>query len=70
MQQLKPPAVRSHPQKPCYLSNDLNSCAHVFVRHDVVKVPLQQPYDGPFKVTKHNDKHFTLEVKGKDSVVL
>lgn len=69
MQQLKPPAVRSHTLKPCYVSHDLNSCTHVFVRHDAVKTPLQQPYDGPFKVIKRQDKHFTLEVKGKNSVV-
>ena len=58
MQQLQPPAVRSHQQKSPYVSSDLDSCTHVFVRHDTVKRPLQQPYDGPFKVTKHCNKHF------------
>ena len=69
MQQLQPPAVRSHQQKSSYVSSDLDSCTHVFIRHDAVKKPLQQPYDGPFKVTEHSTKHFTLHIKGKESVV-
>ena len=69
MQQLQSPAVRSHQQKSSYVSSDLDSCTHVFVRHDAVKMPLQQPYDGPFKVTKRSNKHFTLDIKGKESVV-
>ena len=69
MHQLQPPVVRSHQQKSTYVSKDLDSCTHVFVRHDAVKTPLQQPYDGPFKVIKRSNKHFTLEIKGKQSVV-
>ena len=41
----------------------------MFVRHDAIKKPLQQPYDGPFRVNKWNDKHFTLDVKGTESVI-
>ena len=69
MQQLQPPAVRSHQQMSPYVSSDLDSCTHVFVRHDAVKRPLQQPYDSPFKVIKCSNKHFTLDIKGKESVV-
>jgi len=69
MQQLQPPVVRSHQQKASYVSKDLDSCTHVFVRRDAVKTPLQQPYDGPFKVTQRSNKHFTLDIKGKASVI-
>ena len=69
MQQLQFPAVRSHQQKSCYVSSELDSGTHVFVRHDAVKTPLQQPYNGTFKVTKCSNKHFTLDIKGKESVV-
>ena len=69
MQQLQPPAVRSHHQNSPYMSSDLNSCTHVFVWHDAVKTPLQQPYDGPFKVIKRSNKYFMLDIKGKESTV-
>ena len=40
----------------------------VLMCHDAVKKPLQQPYDGPFKVIRH-DKNFTVEVKDLESVI-
>ena len=69
MEQLQPPKVRQQiPRKDC-VSADLKSCTHVFVHHDAVKKPLQQPYDRPFKVIKQCDKHFTLDVKGSESII-
>ena len=69
MQQLQPPKVRQQSSKKTYLSNDLKTCTHVFLRYDAVKKPLQKPYDGPYKVIKRQDKHFTLDVKGSYTVV-
>ena len=69
MQQLQPPKVRQQSSKKTYVSNDLKTCTHVFLRHDAVKKPLQKPYDGPYKVIKRQDKHFTLDVKGSHTVV-
>ena len=40
-----------------------------FVRHDAVKKPLQQPYDGPYQVISRAAKHFTMEIKGKQEVI-
>nr|XP_037275975.1 uncharacterized protein LOC119168684 [Rhipicephalus microplus] len=37
----------------------LTSSPHVFVRHDVVRRPLQPPYDGPFEVLHPGNKQFT-----------
>ena len=30
---------------------------------------MQQPYDGPYKIIKRHDKHFTVDVKDKESVI-
>ena len=69
MQQLQAPKVRQQTPRQAYISGDLKTCTHVFLRHDAVKKPLQPPYDGPYKVIKRRDKHFTLDVKGSESVV-
>jgi len=36
---------------------DLRSAEHVFIRHDAHRGPLRPPYDGPFSVLEHGDKH-------------
>ena len=41
----------------------------MFVRHDAVRTPLQPPYDGPYRVLKQADKHYTLEVAHHQEVV-
>ena len=47
----------------------LSTATHVFVRHDAVKKPLQPPYDGPYLVIKRTDKHFTLNINGRNDTV-
>ena len=69
MQQLRTPPVKVKHHKQTYMSNDLTTCTHVFVRHNAVKKPLQRPYDGPFQMLKRTGKHFTLKIKDKESVV-
>ena len=57
----------SHPSR--QNSSALDSASHVFVRHDAVKKPLQQPYDGPFPVLTRADRYYTLDLNGRtDSV--
>ncbi len=50
-------------------SSSLAGSSHVFVRHDAVKKPLQQPYDGPYKVLKRNTKFFTIDRNGRSDTV-
>ena len=69
MQQLQPLKVRQQSPRKSHVIEDFQTCTHMFVRHDAVKKPLRQPYDGPFKVIKRQDKHFTLDVKGSQSVI-
>ena len=49
MQQLRAPPVRPS-QRQTHIPDSLRTCTHVFVRHDAIRKPLQQPYDGPYKV--------------------
>lgn len=68
MQPLKAVPVRNQSRK-AYVSQELQSCTHVFVRHDAVRKPLQAPYDGPFRVISRADKHFTVDVHGRHTVI-
>ena len=52
-----------------YINKDLPTSTHVFVRHDAVRKPLQPPYDGPYRVLKRADKHYTLEIGNRQEVV-
>ena len=44
---------------------DLRSAEHVFIRHDAHRGPLRPPYDGPFRVLEHGDKHLVVDLGGK-----
>jgi len=68
MSKLHPPKTRQVQRTLC-VSDTLSSCTHVFVRRDAVKKPLQQPYDGPFKVLTRADKHFAVDCNGQKSVI-
>lgn len=52
-----------------FLPKDLDSCSHVFIRHDAVRAALQKPYDGPFRVVSRSGTNFKLFVKGKEVTV-
>ena len=69
MQQLRATPVRTPPQRNDYVSDVLSSCTHVFIRHDAVRKPLQQPYDGPYKVLKRADKNYTIDINGRQNTV-
>ena len=69
MQQLQASPVRAQPQRKVYVNKDLPTSTHVFVRHDAVRKPLQPPYDGPYRVLKRADKHYTLEIGNRQEVV-
>ncbi len=65
---IKPMSPR--PQSPkSYIPPDLQTCTHAFVRVDAVRTPLQSPYNGPYKVIRRSDKHFTLEIRGKPQTI-
>ncbi|BHF63249.1 hypothetical protein SprV_0200624100 [Sparganum proliferum] len=56
------------PTSMSYIDLNLQS-SFVFVRVDSVRRPLQQPYDGPFRVLSRTDKHFQIDRGGCTNVV-
>ena len=68
MRSITPVASRTQTRK-SFIPLDLQTCTHVFIRHDAVKPPLQQPYDGPFKVTTRHTKHFTVDKNGRPETI-
>ena len=68
MRQLRAPPARPA-QRPSYVNDALSTCTHVLIRHDAVRKPLQQPYDGPYKILKRNDKYYTVDINGRHDTV-
>ncbi|XP_033116175.1 uncharacterized protein LOC117116277 [Anneissia japonica] len=69
MSNFYPTPTRTNPNRKSYISQDLLTCTHVFVRRDSVRKPLHHPYDGPFKVLRRADKHFVLDINGRRDTV-
>lgn len=44
------PQIKRHEQKATFVFKDMETAAHVFVRHDAPAGALHQPYDGPYEV--------------------
>ncbi|KAJ8913994.1 hypothetical protein NQ315_012017 [Exocentrus adspersus] len=55
--------------KSCRQLLDLAVTDQVFVRRDNTKQPLQQPYEGPYKVLRRNERTFVLHINGRDVTV-
>ena len=63
------PATPREQSKKVFVPTALHTCSHVWIRCDGIKRSLKPPYEGPFKVLKRSDKHFTLDKAGKQEVV-
>jgi len=51
------------------ISEDLNTCEHVFVRVDKKRKPLERPYRGPYEVVARNKHTFTIKtLSGNENV--
>ncbi|GFX42612.1 integrase catalytic domain-containing protein [Trichonephila clavipes] len=69
MHNLKPVPTSFHGRKTVFVHPELSQCTHVFLRHDAIRKPLRQPYDGPFAVVKSSEKLITLQRLGKEICV-
>ncbi|GBM20529.1 hypothetical protein AVEN_61064-1 [Araneus ventricosus] len=69
MQRLLPPKTQHHGQHTVFISKDLNSCNHVFLRREALRKRLQPPYEGPFKVLHRSEKIFKINKNWKELTV-
>ena len=60
MRNLQPLQPRFSPRK-TFVSQDLDTCTHVFVRVDAVHRPLTQTYQGPYHVLRLTRKTETID---------
>ncbi|XP_054717369.1 uncharacterized protein LOC129226764 [Uloborus diversus] len=64
-----PLPTKSHSNIKPFVSQDLKTCTHVFIRNDGVRKSLQPPYNGPYAVIKRGAKVFKVMIKGKNVTV-
>ncbi|XP_063384931.1 uncharacterized protein LOC134671077 [Cydia fagiglandana] len=71
MSSIRPAPVSRHSTRPIFISKNLPTATHVFLRDDTVRRPLQPPYTGPFAVVRRSTdgKTLTLDIKNKEVVV-
>ena len=60
-----PPAKTRIQHRQVLIPSELSTCTHVFIRVDSVRKPLQQPYEGPFRVISRHDKTFKVDRHGR-----
>ncbi|GFS98067.1 hypothetical protein TNCV_2855121 [Trichonephila clavipes] len=65
MQRLSPPTTQHHGQHTIFVSKDLATCSHVFLRTDSLRKGLQPPYVGPYKVVDRTEKVFRILRHGR-----
>ncbi|XP_018325108.1 uncharacterized protein LOC108736974 [Agrilus planipennis] len=70
VRQLQPVHGTRHGERTPFVFKHLATASQVFVRHDEPKGPLQQPYDGPFKVVSRAEKVFVVCVRGQNIKIL
>ena len=69
MQTIRATPTRKDPRPAGHVDKALTSSSHVFIRHDAVRKPLQQPYNGPYKVLSRSAKYYTVDIQGRTDTV-
>ena len=64
-----PPVWHGGESRRSYVSQELSSATHVFVRVGPRKTPLQSPYQGSFKVLERREKYFKLDLGNRHDMV-
>ncbi|GFY70759.1 transposon Ty3-I Gag-Pol polyprotein [Trichonephila inaurata madagascariensis] len=60
------PTTRHHGQHAVFVSKDLDTYSHVFLRTESLRKGLQPPYEGPNKIVDHTEKLFRILRHGKE----
>lgn len=63
MSLVRPVPGTKHVNEKPFVHRELETCTHVFVRRDAVKLSLQTPYEGPFLVLKKTPKYFKVQLR-------
>ncbi|XP_076229484.1 uncharacterized protein LOC143175236 [Nomia melanderi] len=69
MQNIRPRPASRHGSSNTFIHKDLKTASHVFLRQDATKRSLQPLYDGPYKVIRRSDKHFTIIIGSQERTV-
>lgn len=65
MSKIQPTTPSSHDSAKVFVYPNIKTASHVFIRNDAVRTPLQQPYEGPYKVLERKEKYFKLLIKNR-----
>ncbi|GBM70112.1 hypothetical protein AVEN_246949-1 [Araneus ventricosus] len=66
MRELRPTSLSKHSAwHYVFINKDLFNSSHIFLRVDGVRRPLQQPYQGPFKVLSRTKEFFLINFNGQ-----
>lgn len=66
---VRPVPTRVGSSKSPYVTGDLKTATHVFVRQDHQRKPLRPHYQGPFPVIERRTNTFVLRINGKEDTV-
>ena len=66
---MTPVPTSRHGATPASVPADLQRAKFVFIRRDAHRMPLQHPYEGPFKVIENGPKTFKIDIGGKTETI-
>lgn len=62
-------ASNHHTNDKPFVQKSLSNSAHVFLRIDVIRTPLQKPYNGSYEVIKRFEKYFIIKIQDRLSKI-
>lgn len=66
---IRPVDFKHNSAKSTFVSEDLKTCSHVFIRQDAVRKPLQPVYDGPYPVVSRTEKVYRISTPRGDQSI-